>query len=66
VGLPTFAQEKRSKRQLERQLDAALFERKVLHPAKVSPVVTQPHLKALQVFKDACMVEFLALPRTAI
>ena len=56
------AQEKWSKRELERQFDAALFERVMLQPAKVSPVVAQMHPAALAVFKDAYMVEFLALP----
>jgi predicted nuclease of restriction endonuclease-like (RecB) superfamily len=56
------AQEKWSKRELERQFEAALFERTVLQPAKVSPVVAQMHPGALQVFKDAYMVEFLGLP----
>ena len=51
-----------SKRDLERQFKAALFERVVLHPAKVSPLVTQSHPQALSVFKDAYMVEFLGLP----
>ena len=60
--LRTAVQEKWSKRELERQFEAALFERTVLQPAKVSPVVTQTHPEALQVFKDVYMVEFLALP----
>lgn len=55
-------QEKWSKRELERQLKTALFERSVLHPAKVTPVVTQSHPTALSIFKDAYMVEFLDLP----
>lgn len=55
-------QEKWSKRELERQLKMALFERSVLHPAKVTPVVTQSHPSALNIFKDAYMVEFLDLP----
>jgi len=55
-------QEKWSKRDLERQFQAALFERVVLNPVKVSPLVTQTHSQALQVFKDAYMVEFLGLP----
>jgi predicted nuclease of restriction endonuclease-like (RecB) superfamily len=55
-------QEKWSKRELERQLNMALFERSVLHPAKVTPVVTQTHPTALNIFKDAYMVEFLDLP----
>lgn len=56
------AQEKWSRRELERQFESALFERTVLQPAKVSPVVKHSHPGALQVFKDAYMVEFLGLP----
>lgn len=51
-----------STRELERQFKAALFERTVLNPTKVSPVVTQTHPGALEVFKDAYLVEFLGLP----
>jgi predicted nuclease of restriction endonuclease-like (RecB) superfamily len=50
------SQENWSKRDLERQFQAALFERVVLNPVKVSPLVTQTHPQALQVFKDAYMV----------
>lgn len=52
-----------SKRELERQFKTALFERTVLNPVKVSPLVTQTHPDALSVFKDSYMVEFLDLPR---
>jgi predicted nuclease of restriction endonuclease-like (RecB) superfamily len=52
-----------SKRELERQFKTALFERTVLSPAKVSPVVTQVHPDALSVFKDSYLVEFLDLPQ---
>lgn len=55
-------QEKWSKRELERQFKAALFERSVLNPAKVTPAVTQTHPTALEVFRDAYMIEFLDLP----
>lgn len=55
-------QEKWSKRELERQFKTALFERSVLNPAKVTPVVAQTHPAALEVFRDAYMVEFLGLP----
>jgi predicted nuclease of restriction endonuclease-like (RecB) superfamily len=54
--------ERWSKRELERQLKGALFERAVLTPPKVSPAVRQTHAEALSVFKDAYMVEFLDLP----
>ena len=52
-----------SKRELERQFKSALFERTVLNPAKVSPLVTQIHPDALNIFKDSYMVEFLDLPQ---
>ncbi|KAB2836426.1 MAG: DUF1016 domain-containing protein [Candidatus Brocadia sp.] len=49
------------KRDLERQLAGALFERAVLSPPKVSPVVTQLHPEATSVFKDSYLLEFLDL-----
>lgn len=52
-----------SKRELERQFKTALFERTVLSPVKVSPLVTQMHPNALDVFKDRYVVEFLGLPQ---
>lgn len=55
-------QEKWSSRELERQLKTALFERSVTQPAKVSAVLRQTHSAALEVFRDAYMVEFLDLP----
>jgi len=33
----------------------------VLHPVKVTPLVSQTHPDALSVFKDSCLVEFLYL-----
>jgi predicted nuclease of restriction endonuclease-like (RecB) superfamily len=54
-------QEKWSTRELERQFKTALFERTVLHPPKVSAVLTQIHPAALAVFKDSYLVEFLGL-----
>lgn len=51
-----------SKRELERQFNTALFERVILAPAKVSPVLTQIHPAALNVFKDSYVVDFLNLP----
>lgn len=55
-------QEKWSTRELERQFKTALFERSVLEPAKVTAVLTQSHPAALDVFRDAYVVEFLGLP----
>ncbi|MGY2338598.1 PDDEXK nuclease domain-containing protein [Pseudomonas sp. SDO5532_S415] len=55
-------QEKWSTRELERQLKAALFERSVTQPAKVSAALKQTQPSALEIFRDAYMVEFLDLP----
>jgi predicted nuclease of restriction endonuclease-like (RecB) superfamily len=52
-------QERWSKRQLERQLAGALFERVALSPAKLSPPVRELHPEAASVFKDSYLVEFL-------
>ena len=53
--------EKWSKRELERQMDTALFERTVLTPAKVSPPVRQMGADAVSAFKDTYVLEFLGL-----
>jgi predicted nuclease of restriction endonuclease-like (RecB) superfamily len=50
------------KRELERQLASALFERTVLSPPKVSPPVAQLHPGAVDVFKDIYLLDFLDLP----
>jgi predicted nuclease of restriction endonuclease-like (RecB) superfamily len=50
-------QEKWSSRELERQFKTALFERSVLNPVKM----TQSHPNALDVFRDAYVLEFLNL-----
>ena len=47
---------------LERQLRAALFERTVLNPPRVSPQLAQTHPEAVSIFKDSYVVEFLDLP----
>ena len=49
------------KRQLERQIDSALFERIALAPAKLSPLVRVLHPQAAEVFKDSYLLEFLQL-----
>jgi predicted nuclease of restriction endonuclease-like (RecB) superfamily len=56
-------QERWSKRELERQMNGALFARVVLSPPKVSPLVRQLHPEALSIFKDAYSLEFLGLPQ---
>ena len=55
-------QENWGKRELERQFKTALFERTVLSPPKVSPLVTQLHPDSASLFKDTYMLEFLGLP----
>jgi predicted nuclease of restriction endonuclease-like (RecB) superfamily len=60
--LRLIVQEQWSKRELERQIKAALFERAVLSPAKAATALAQTHPQALGVFKDTYMVEFLDLP----
>jgi predicted nuclease of restriction endonuclease-like (RecB) superfamily len=57
------ASEKWSKRELERQINGALFERVVLSPTIVSPPLTQLHPDAASVFKDSYLIEFLGLPQ---
>ncbi|CAN5682475.1 PDDEXK nuclease domain-containing protein [soil metagenome] len=54
--------ERWSSRELERQLQGALFERTVLSPPQASPVVSRSHTEALAVFRDAYLLEFLDLP----
>jgi predicted nuclease of restriction endonuclease-like (RecB) superfamily len=49
-------------RELQRQLNGALFERVVLSPTKVSPPVTRLHPEAATVFKDTYLLDFLNLP----
>jgi predicted nuclease of restriction endonuclease-like (RecB) superfamily len=60
--LRTAVRERWSFRELQRQLNGALFERVVLSPAKVSPPVTQLHPDAAAVFKDTYLLDFLDLP----
>jgi len=50
------------KRETDRQLRGALFERAILGRPKVSPAVTQLHPGAEAVFKDSYLVDFLDLP----
>jgi len=55
-------QQRRSTRELTRQMDTALFERAVLDPPKVSSVMRELHPEAEMDFRDTCVVEFLGLP----
>ena len=49
-------------REVARQIDGALFERAVLNPPKLSTVLRELHPQADSHFKDAYLLEFLALP----
>ena len=60
--LHTAIKEKWSSRELDRQFKAALFERTILNPIKVSPAARLLDPNALSAFKDAYMLEFLGLP----
>ena len=50
-------------RELERQMDGCLFERAVLNPPKVAPLLRQLHPDAETVFKDTYLFDFLDLPK---
>jgi predicted nuclease of restriction endonuclease-like (RecB) superfamily len=54
--------ERWSFRELQRQLNGALFERVVLSPEKLSAPLAELHPDAASFFKDAYLVEFLDLP----
>jgi len=54
--------ERWGKRELERQLRNALFERSILNPPKVAATLRHSHPGAVDVFRDAYVVEFLQLP----
>jgi predicted nuclease of restriction endonuclease-like (RecB) superfamily len=56
------AGEKWTSRELERQIDSALFERTVLRPAKLSAPLRESHPGAAEVFRDSYLLEFLSLP----
>jgi predicted nuclease of restriction endonuclease-like (RecB) superfamily len=51
-------------REVARQIDRGLFERAVLHPPKVSTALREIQPQAAAHFKDAYLLDFLALPDT--
>jgi predicted nuclease of restriction endonuclease-like (RecB) superfamily len=51
-----------SRRELERQMRAGLFERTVLSPPKVAPLVRQMYPDLAGAFRDSYLLEFLELP----
>jgi predicted nuclease of restriction endonuclease-like (RecB) superfamily len=60
--LRVAVRERWGKRELERQINGALFERTVLSPAKISAPLRELHPEAATVFKDTYLVEFVDLP----
>ncbi len=56
-------QEHWDKRELERQIDGALFARAVLSPLQASKALKQMRPAAETIFKDAYLLEFLDLPQ---
>ncbi len=56
------SRERWSFRELQRQLNGALFERTVLAPPKLSTPLAELHPEAGTVFKDSYLLEFLDLP----
>jgi predicted nuclease of restriction endonuclease-like (RecB) superfamily len=54
--------EKWSSRELERQLNGALYERAMLAPASMSTALTQLHPGAEAAFRDSYLLDFLELP----
>ena len=60
--LRTAVRERWTSRELERQFNAALFERVVLSPTKLSAPATETHPDAAALFRDSYMLEFLQLP----
>ena len=55
-------QENYSKRELDRQISASLFERTIIGNSKLSPPVRQSNFDLSNTFKDSYVFEFLNLP----
>ncbi|OYZ51231.1 MAG: hypothetical protein B7Y11_13915 [Sphingobacteriia bacterium 24-36-13] len=54
--------EKYSKRELDRQISASLFERTVIGNTKLAPLVRESNHNLINTFKDSYVFEFLNLP----
>ncbi|MDO9048009.1 MAG: PDDEXK nuclease domain-containing protein [Methylobacter sp.] len=57
-------QDKYSSRELERQIDACIFERTIIGNQKLSAVLRELHPRIDNTFKDNYVLEFLGLPQT--
>ena len=64
--LEQCAKERWSKRELERQIDSALFERYKLGQPIISPVVREIAPRAEQIFRDQYILEFLVANETVL
>ena len=62
--LRTAAQQRWPVREVARQIDSGLFERAVLNPPKLSTALREMQPQAEQHFRDAYLLDFLALPNT--
>ena len=60
--LKCVKQESYSKRELDRQISASLFERTMIGKAKLSPAVRESYKDISNSFKDSYVFEFLNLP----
>ena len=59
--LKLVKQENYSKRELDRQISASLFERTIIGNSKLSPVVRETNKDLINTFKDSYVFEFLNL-----
>ena len=62
--LKLVKQENYSKRELDRQISASLFERTMIGNSKLSPEVRESNNDLTNTFKDSYVFEFLNLPET--
>jgi predicted nuclease of restriction endonuclease-like (RecB) superfamily len=62
--LECVKQENYSKRELDRQISASLFERTMIGNSKLSPMVRESNKDILNTLKDSYVFEFLNLPDT--
>jgi predicted nuclease of restriction endonuclease-like (RecB) superfamily len=60
--LHTAAQQGWTTRELERQIDGALYERTLANPSQISSVLEQKHPTAAAVFRESYLFDFLNLP----
>jgi predicted nuclease of restriction endonuclease-like (RecB) superfamily len=60
--LKTAIQQRWNKRDLERQINASLFERTLANPAQVSTTLKELQPNAQTIFKDSYLIDFLGLP----